>query len=238
MKPRILACPRPPRQTPRQLLAQPGSQSMKRRRSPTPHRHEYVLVIDTETTGLPSRNANPAEYTLYDNARMVEVAWAKYTLDGQLYSRESYLVNPTSPVNPHPFVIPAMATRIHGITMETATAEGETMEFIWEQLGLALNDVVIVVAHNMDFDNRIVLSEMYRSNANTNLIQLWRNVPKECTMKMGQKQNGGRWPKLAVLHHLCFNEEPQGTLHRAAEDTSVCARIYFHMRSQPRPQSV
>ena len=38
-----------------------------------------------------------------------------------------------------------------------------------------------------------------------------------------------KWYKLADLYRICFNEEPNGVLHRAAADVDICAKIYFYL---------
>lgn len=195
----------------------------------------YVLVLDTETTGLAPRNGDPQAYNLYNGARMIEIAWEKRALDGTFHSRESYLIAPMG------FSIPSAATNVHGISTEEAVAQGHAIEFVWDKLLAALENVVVLVAHNMEFDNAIIMSEMYRyaqvvaptkgtTTHISRLLNVWNGIKKECTMRIGAaKLNNGKWPKLATLHALCFNVPPDGTLHRAAEDTAICARIYFHL---------
>ena len=196
---------------------------------------EFVLIFDTETTGLFPRNADPQTYSLFDRARLVEIAWEKYTVDGRFHSRESYIVIPNG------FSIPDFATNIHSISTEQAHAVGHDIEFVWSRLSIALEGVTKLVAHNIAFDNGIILSEMYRytdsvsaedntKDAIDGLVAKWRSLPQECTMLIGaRKLNGGRWIKLAALYDLCFNTVPDITLHRAAADTAICAQIYFHL---------
>jgi DNA polymerase-3 subunit alpha len=199
------------------------------------HEDDFVLVFDTETTGLFPRNANPQEYALYDGARMVEIAWEKYTVDGRFHSRESYIVTPNG------FTIPDFAANIHGITTDMAHALGHQMTYVWSRLMIALERVVTLVAHNISFDNGIILSEMHRYAASSSaeddtaeaireLIRKWTSIPQQCTMLMGaSKMHTGRWMKLAALYVLCFGKEPDLVLHRAAADTAICREIYFHL---------
>jgi DNA polymerase-3 subunit alpha len=202
--------------------------------SPEPVPEEFVLVFDTETTGLPGRNANPQEYSLYDGARMVEIAWDKYTVDGRFHSRESYIVAPNG------FTIPDFVANIHGITTDMAHSLGHPIMYVWSRLMIALENVVTIVAHNISFDNGIVLSEMYRYAASSaaeddtteairELIRKWTSIPQQCTMLMGSIKMSTRWMKLATLYTMCFNKEPEVVLHRAAADAAICREIYFHL---------
>jgi len=186
------------------------------------------MVLDTETTGLPERNAPPSDYTKYDGCRMVQIAWNIYTAAGELQSEEEYVVKPDN------FVIPERAVQIHGITNDHALSCGETMEFVLSKLHAALQGVDTIVAHNMSFDNGVVLAEMYRfntttlQNPNRNIVDVWLSKRKHCTMLMGH-QTGRRWPKLVDLYTRLFNVAPTETLHRADADVRVCASVYFEL---------
>jgi len=194
------------------------------------------MVVDTETTGLPAaRNANPVGYHAYDNARIVQIAWALYNEYGELQSNEVYLIKPDG------FVVPEFSTRIHGISNEEALRDGVSITDMFMRLYYALRNVKTLVAHNMAFDYGIILSEMYRvvtesmhdeSVSFTNgLINMWLEKERKCTMLMAHVP-GQRWSKLVDLYLRLFGEVPQGTLHRADVDVEACARVYFRLISE------
>jgi DNA polymerase III epsilon subunit-like protein len=203
---------------------------MKRRR--LEEEAAYVIVIDTETTGLAPRNIDPQYFNNFDNARMVEIAWQKFTQEGVFHSEGSYIIKPSG------FTIPAIAASIHGISTEQALLQGIPLEDVWGHLNEALTDVKTIVAHNIQFDDSIILSEMYRClNANVpdmeELISKWKGMYKYCTMMSGRcLTENNRWPKLVKLYEICFGELPQGIMHRATADVYACARIYFHLRNR------
>lgn len=189
----------------------------------------YIMVFDTETTGLFPRNANPENFELFNNARMVEIAWEIYTQNGELVNRESYLIKPNG------FVIPDTVIAIHGINNEMAHNNGVNIQNVFERLQVVLKDVAIIVAHNFQYDNGIILSELYRLNSMsdrlmnyTELINNWGYILHKCTMIMGTHITG-RWTKLSELYNICFNTYPTETLHRAAADVGVCAKVYFYL---------
>jgi hypothetical protein len=192
-----------------------------------------IIVIDTETTGLFSRNANPEHYNMFDNARMVEIAWEVYNNTGELINRESYLIIP------YGFTIPESSINIHGITNEMAHTNGVNIQFVFERLEILLKDIHTIVAHNFSFDNAIILAELYRLNDVSdglnkfnNLIYDWQSKNHKCTMMMSMyiiDKNHAKWHKLNALYKICFNCEPDGTLHRAAADVAICAKIYFYL---------
>ena len=195
----------------------------------------YTIILDTETTGLFTRNANPENYELFNNARIVEIAWEIYSPTKELINKESYLIKPES------FVIPEQAIKIHGITNEMANNNGHNIQNVFDRLEVLLKDVSTIVAHNLSYDNAIVLAELYRLNTITdgllhkynNLIYDWISKEHKCTMMMSCYITGSyKWHKLNNLYKICFNEEPNGILHRAAADVDICAKVYFYLISR------
>lgn len=184
---------------------------------------DRVLVVDTETTGLAPRYADPRNAKAWDVCRMVQMAWQLHEQDGTLVEAAAYIVQPDG------FEVPPVAARIHGITTEIAEQDGVPIQTVWEHLARILPSVGVVVAHNLSFDDGVIRSEMCRS-APPELRDMWAiDIPKRyCTMLRGTEP-GKKWPKLAELYERCFGEPPKGTLHRADVDTAACARIYFHL---------
>ena len=202
--------------------------------------NRYVLVLDTETTGLPrGRRVTPDTFTKWDTARLVQIAWEFYNPAKECIKQESYIVTPDG------FDIPEFVTKIHGISTERAHNEGIPLIDVLKKLHILLSYNPVIVAHNMQFDSDIILAEMYRyDNKLTNsiitrematykiqiedMIELWDKCDKQCTMLMGTIP-GEKWPKLAVLYEDCFGKAPEGEMHRADNDVRACADIYFHL---------
>lgn len=202
--------------------------------------NRYVLVIDTETTGLAyARNVTAETYQKWDKARLVQVAWELYNPSKECIKRESYIIIPDN------YEIPEVVVKIHGITTERAQNEGIPLMEVFKKLYLLLPHNPIIVAHNMQFDNDIILSELYRyQNKLTNIhysqdnlleklqiddiIRLWLNCTKHCTMLMGTIP-GQKWPKLVELYEKCFGNKPSYEMHHADNDVRACADVYFHL---------
>ena len=211
----------------------------------------YVLVIDTETSGLPGgRNVTRETYEKWNRARLVQVAWEFYNPAKECIKQEDYIVRPEG------FEVPEVAANIHGITTERALTEGMPLIDVLKKLHVLLAYKPIIVAHNIQFDNDIILAELYRYQTELtasqiaaqlagasqsqqtiinksiaqidDMIELWVKCRKHCTMLMGTLP-GQKWPKLAVLYERCFNRLPTGDMHRADNDTRACAEIYFHL---------
>ena len=188
----------------------------------------YTLVFDTETTGLPPYKklergkmvATPEKYLKHwDECRMVEIAWLLYDNE-TLVKKESYVIQPDN------YTVPESASRIHGITTEVAARDGRP---IHEILPLFLQDLSLtetIVAHNMEFDYNVLLSELLRAGLDTTSLT---SKNKICTMKdFLDNPVTDRWPRLTHLYKKHtgkeFNQE-----HRALGDATACAEIYLSL---------
>ena len=187
-----------------------------------------TLIFDTETTGLPNNGKriggfngvwpNPSSFKLYDSSRLVQIAWSVHTSSGELVSKECHIVKPDG------FTIGN--SQFHGITTEKALNDGISFSEVYEKLKNALTNVDTIVAHNSDFDTKIVQAEMYRYK----LTDLLDSKKTMCTMNMGKRKFSlSKLPKLSELYNECFGREPVTQLHRADNDTEICAQIYFHI---------
>ena len=194
----------------------------------------YVLVIDTETTGLPGcRNiiADQYNYIKWNNARLVQIAWELYNPDRECIDVQCHIIKPDR------YIIPEVVTKIHGISTEQANREGILIEDVFDKMRTVLMNNPIIVAHNMDFDFNIILAELYRyfnknydipENNVTDIIQTWIQADKECTMLMSCNP-GERWKKLAVVYENLFGVAPNIEMHRADNDVRICSQIYFKL---------
>jgi len=195
---------------------------------------EFVLVIDTETTGLPPRYVDITNTEKWNKCRIVQIAWEVLDLNGNIISSECYIIKPNG------FDIPTVASNIHGITTEIANEKGIDIDIAFNRLESIINgNIKTIVAHNMQFDDAVIQSEIYRqirysknNDSLNNLYDKWRYMTKECTMLMGCTKPGQKWPKLVELYKTCFNKEPVGNLHQADVDVRACAEIYFHLKKQ------
>jgi DNA polymerase III epsilon subunit-like protein len=184
------------------------------------------LFFDTETTGLPANYSLPASYT-YNWPRAVSLSWALFDSQRKLISQNDHIIKPDG------WHIPAAATAIHGISQEQAEREGVPIGYA---LATFLEDLYyceFLVAHNMDFDLKIVEAEFIR------VMGIWPGKNPErkiCTMKMSTQfcklpQKSGRgagykWPKLEELHKALFSQGFEGA-HNSLVDVLACARCFF-----------
>lgn len=187
-----------------------------------------ILVIDTETTGLPPRGKSPTNGEAWNSCRIVQIAWQLYPVTAQsineLVSSACYIIKPKYGD------IPVESAKIHGITTERAMQEGVDIMEVISELDKVLPMVTLIVAHNIDFDKNVVASELHRAGA-FDMYRRFMVKDMYCTMREGT-QSGGRWPKLADLYERLHGEKvgENMRLHSADTDAQICAAIYFKQR--------
>lgn len=178
--------------------------------------------MDFDPVTKKRRMIHPRHVDAWEKCRIVEIAWSLYDTNGALIKNESFIIKPVG------FSIPVEASNVHGISTQQALDEGIDIAHALNCLKDSLRSTNIIVAHNMKFDYNVILSEMHRLHDN-DMIHLWTTRKSHCTMLAALKP-GMKWPKLSELYLQLFKRPPNVNLHRALDDVSVCAEIYFHSR--------
>lgn len=186
------------------------------------------LFFDTETTGLP-RDWNAPVEKLDNWPRLVQLAWLLYDREGNRLDGGEHIIKPEG------FVIPVASSDVHGITTERALAEGEDLQRILEEFAGKISETDFLVAHNMNFDEKIMGSEFLRNGIDSRLFEKERI----CTMLSSidfcaipaNSGSGYKWPRLSELHIKLFGKDFEDA-HDALVDTSACARCFFELRKQ------
>ena len=183
------------------------------------------LIYDTETTGLP-RNYEAPVTDLENWPRVVQLAWQLHDADGSLIEARDFLIKPEN------FTIPFNAARVHGISTELATEQGDNLRLVLEQFILALEQTQVIVGHNIDFDLNIIGAEFLRCGFE-NHFEGKRQVCTKlesvdyCALP-GGRGGGFKWPNLEELHTKLFNEEFPDA-HNAAADVMATARCFLEL---------
>lgn len=186
-------------------------------------KRDFLLFIDTETTGLPkSRDGDLSDF---DNwPRLVQVAWILTDLSGKILSKRNFIVCPDG------FKIPEKSTAVHGITDDEARKSGVQIDFVLEKLQADLTKTLFVVGHNISFDSKVLAVEFLRAGR-TNMMSL---LPHICTMKTTidfckiPGTYGYKWPKLDDLHFKLFDAYVENA-HDAMVDTMATMRCFFEL---------
>ena len=182
------------------------------------------LFFDTETTGIPRSWKAPAS-DLANWPRLVQMAWVECEEGGEIRGRQQFIVRPEG------FSIPPDATRVHGITTERAHREGVALKQVLEAFATAAGGSSFAIAHNLDFDEKVLAAEFLRTRLKDPLPHLSRL----CTMRAATDycqlpgRYGYKWPTLEELYRHLFDEALEGS-HDAATDALACSRCFFELR--------
>jgi len=238
-----------------------------------------VLVFDTETTGLPPRISRDVESQLEGNPEESEPLWAsiiaqwpvtiqfsyiiynlstnqysmynKYVEDMPVGMAEAFLADPST----HYTVKGALEKRQEQIAKKAAGEPNlmATRREILEQFMKDLNQDITLVAHNLKYDYKMVLAELYRLQLESGNGSFFRTngilldaKPKYCTMCKAQKEKKalikakskfGWWdkpPKLEELYNKFFGYMPiSDNLHNSLIDSIVTLRCFYRLVNSP-----
>lgn len=182
------------------------------------------LFFDTETTGLPRSWKAPVS-DLNNWPRLVQIAWLQYDGKGNKISGQDYIIKPEG------FTIPHEASQVHGITTERAMQEGAALNKVLEEFAGLINASSFLVAHNMNFDEKIVGAEFLRGSISNRLFETQRL----CTMKASTNycqlpgNYGYKWPRLSELHIKLFDADFEEA-HNASVDIEACAKCFWELK--------
>jgi DNA polymerase III subunit epsilon len=189
------------------------------------------LFLDTETTGVPrSRSAPPEVVSQWP--RLVQIAWVVYGEAGDWLAAEAHLVYPSD------FVIPRVATRVHGVSTAQARSDGKSLAWIMERfLCTVAEHGRVLVGHNVTFDRNVVAAEMYRLGYPKAAVEKGFYAMRSlCLMRTtaafcGLSGHFGtpKYPTLTELHRKLFGEDVHGC-HSASADAEASARCFFRLR--------
>jgi len=182
------------------------------------------LFFDTETTGIP-RNYKASVSDLDNWPRLVQIAWI-VTDDSENEIKSSEYI-----IKPNGFSIPKEAARIHGITTEIASQSGVDLAPVLEEIAEDVAAASAIIAHNMQFDEKILGAEFLRMG-HLNAID---GKPRKCTMQSSTNfcripgPYGNKWPKLQELYNKLFHKGFDNA-HSALADVRACSKCYFELR--------
>ncbi|MCF8465590.1 MAG: hypothetical protein K9G41_12155 [Flavobacteriales bacterium] len=181
------------------------------------------LFFDTETTGLPKNWKVPVSDTT-NWPRLVQIAWVVTDDTGNILMESDYVIYPSD------FTIPIDASKIHGITTELAKQNGVELNKVLIEFNSLLDEVDYVVAHNLDFDKKIIGAEFYRAEIETNLFE----KIGICTMQSSTSycalpgNYGYKWPTLSELHLKLFGETFVEA-HNAVYDIKATRKCFWKL---------
>lgn len=191
-----------------------------------------VLVFDTETTGLIPKKTK----TLADWPHIVQLSCIFIDLDklDEMYV-DNFIVNPEVD-------IPKETSDIHGITNEIAKRDGIAIRDVLLRLTAWLDEVDVLVAHNLSFDKRIIEKELerldYPNYFNVKKHEVYDTMKEGkniCNIVVMNKRGHGfiKYPKLIELYNYLFKPKEDcielTNAHNAIYDVLMTLRCYLEM---------
>ena len=182
------------------------------------------IFFDTETTGLPI-NYNEPVSNVENWPRMVQIAWLLYNGDGEKLDSKDFIIKPEG------YTIPKNAVDIHKISTVRAMKEGENLNSVLLQFAGQIEKATAMVAHNINFDEKIVGAEFIRKDISHQLFQKKRI----CTMKESTDycrlpgRYGYKWPNLSELQMKLFGADFTEA-HNASVDIEITAKCFWKMK--------
>lgn len=207
-----------------------------------------ILIFDVETTGLLPKFKNTDEIINTEILPYItQLSYALYDINNdRLIKTYNTYIKLSNDIE-----ISEKITEITGITRELLDKRGIDIIDALENLYDAYCRCDIVVAHNLDFDSRIIQIETKR-NFNRFSLDIgsymeWMfdemyckmsDIDLKCTMKLGvdlcniektnSRGNYKKYPTLCELYTKLFNKTPNN-LHNSMMDVLVCLRCYLKM---------
>lgn len=183
------------------------------------------LFFDCETNGLPKDYK--ASYTDVDKwPRVISLAWILADQEGNVKNERHELIQPDG------WEIPAEEFWMkNGFSTQTSLERGVSIgpvleDFIADKMGADA-----LVAHNLNFDHRIVWAEIIRAGMTPR-----SGMHKICTMMTSTalcripaaKGRGLKWPKLEELHGILFGKGFDGA-HDAQADIRATKDCFYEL---------
>lgn len=184
------------------------------------------LFFDTETSGLP-KNYNAPISDLDNWPRIVQIAWLEQDKYGNDISTGNYYVTPEG------FDISPDSEKIHRISKEKATDLGYPIANVLEVFNAVIKKSKYIIAHNLDFDYKVLSSEFARIYMNTDIEE----KTKICTMRETIEfcnlpgSHGLKFPKLAELYYKLFAKNFDNA-HDAQADIEATAECFWSLKQR------
>lgn len=219
---------------------------------PAPLFRRRFLVFDVETTGLlPTQRKGAPSVPITEYPHILQLSFVIYDIADKIIVRQSdSYIKIGADVEISPFV-----SNLTGITREMCDEKGRDMVEVLEEFYEAYMFCDGLVAHNMSFDEKMIMVELERNREAimkkapycfmtfNPMYEKVHGIERYCTMRKGTDQcnimveskiagkpASKKWPKLAELYANLFEGETVDGLHNSMIDVLTCLRCYLKMR--------
>tara|TARA_B000000477_G_scaffold108984_1_gene101615 strand:- start:393 stop:995 length:603 start_codon:yes stop_codon:yes gene_type:complete len=162
------------------------------------------IIFDTETTGLILKDSSNCYYhysntTKYENSRMIQISYEILDSELNVIIARNFYINETDKITNSEF---------HNITTELLEKEGIKMSQFCQIFTKDIHICSKIIAHNLQFDYCILMSELYRFGFN-DIITKINNMKLICSMLKTKKFvcHNNKYPKLIELYNYANNSK-------------------------------
>ena len=198
-----------------------------------------ILVFDTETTGLPERNALITDHNKWPHVMQLSYIYFDIS-QNRILNKVDVLIKIADDVE-----ISEKSIEIHGISRDQSIASGIDIKEALREFNVYLKSADVIVGHNIEFDKKLLMVEFGRNKIFHNFYVNRVKKAEYCTMKNSidlckltyppkidsmdaNKAIRYKYPKLVELYIYLFNYTPNN-LHDAMIDVLICLRCYCVM---------
>lgn len=187
-----------------------------------------ILVLDTETTGLPGPG-KPSIYQTDNWPYIIQMSFIIYdSLIHEISEKNDLIIN-----IPDKIEISPKSYEIHKISKEYCQSVGVSIIYALQILNEAINNSDIIIGHNISFDKQVIIVEFIRNKMRSNFPEkdtfcTMKNYKQFCNLTY-QRANMTyyiKFPTLSELYEIIFNKKPTN-LHNSYNDILVCLRCYI-----------
>ena len=187
-----------------------------------------ALIFDTETTGMVER-AYPVEHP--SQPHLIQLGMLLVDLKTwSARARHSMLVK-----LPEGQKIDPGARDAHGISEEDCASFGVPLMVAGSLFNQCCVQADMIVAHNLEFDQSVMLTALYRLGGKPNRMDGKRLIctKEESTdvLKLPGKFDSYKWPTLGEAFEFFTGEKLVGA-HDALVDTEACLKIFRQLVEQ------
>ena len=163
-----------------------------------------ILVIDTETTGLPKRNTSI--YKTEEWPYIIQLSFILFdTISLNIIYKYNEYIKP-----PENITISQDSFNIHKISNEFVNKNGINIVDALTSLNTILMMSDLIIGHNISFDKQIIIVEFIRNNIKSNLTNqkyfcTMKNYVNYCKIPKPSDPLKFKYPKLSELYKTIFN---------------------------------
>ncbi len=182
---------------------------------------DYILFIDTETSGIPDNwkesTANTQKWPY-----ILQIAWSVFKKDGTHVVHKDYYIDAGE------IEINKDSLAIHGITNEIIREKGISREKVLQLLSDDLEKYKpLVVGHFIEFDKKMLEVGFSR----VGFDNTFGNLQRFCTMQYSAKiatHFGRNSLRLDELYRYLFHEDVEN-YHNAKYDVKATSEVFFEL---------